>query len=1078
MFHVHRSNRSEALADALAELVRDPAGGALDSEIVVVQSRGMERWLSLAIAQRLGVAAALEFPFPRAFVERVLGLSHPSAPELGAFNRERLTWAIAAELELDGEHRRDPEVSRYLSDDPMGLKRYELSAQLAQVFDQYAVFRPEMVLEWDAGTGSDFQPALWRRVVARLGGHHVAERVQRLRAEGVDKTRLLSRVSIFGVSALPPLYLDVFHAISSHVDVHLFQHSPSDMYWSALRSEKGEQETLAELGLLATLGRQGAELAELLEARVQYQEHARYQEPVGTTALAHLQRDLMHVRRPASGRARSLSAADTSIEVAVCHSATRELQVLADRIWGWLHADASLEPHDILVMVPDVDAYCPHIEAVFGRELSERDLIPYRIADRAERRANPVAEAVLGMLSLAEGRLSASACLDLLQLAPVRARFDITAEELPLITELVSDAGIRWGRDAEHRERSGQPPAEENTWRFGIARLLLGYCMPTGGRAAFGGVLPLDDIEGERALLAGKLAAFAESLFRVVGELTGEKTLAEWRDCVLRCTADLLLEDDNNFTDSQVVRRALSALSGDASGVEFHGAVHREVLRVALEARLVEERRVREFMAGGVTFAAMLPMRSIPFRVICLLGMNDDAFPRADLVRTFDKIAAARRLGDRSLRDEDRYLFLEALLSARDCLYLSYVGRDIQDNSVRPPSVVVEELLDVLQADDRFVVGDTTEPQQQLFSKTCGAREHVVIEHSLSAHAPRYFSAEDPRFYSYSEVFAAGARALIEPKLERPNPMLGARDATAQAAVDLGELCRFFDNPPRYLAERHLGIRLRREAVRVEDREPIEPTALDGYFAGTFLLEHLVFGDEPKQIESLLRAQGALPVGELGRQHFLELLAECVPLCQATAELTRQRRPPVEVQVETPEGALTGVVDSLFESGQVHYGYGRVKGRRRLRLWLRHLALCAAGSADPSFLIARGSPQVFIARHPVLAPEQAAQILGALIALFRAGVERPLPFVPEASFAYAERRLRLGNAAQAHEKALETAKSAYLDRYNFGESQDEYVQLAFPGEGIFVESSPGTPGFTELAWEVFAPMLDHTEVGA
>ncbi len=1076
MFHVHRSNRSERLADALAELVRRPVGRALQTEVIVVQSRGMERWLSLALAQRLGVAAALEFPFPRAFVERVLGLATPLDEGAASFNRERLTWAIAAELAEAGNAFGDADLRRYLAQDESGIKRYELSAQLAHVFDQYAVFRPEMVLEWDAGRGDGFQPELWRRVVARLGGTHVAARVARLGAAGVAVDGLPARVSIFGVSALPPLYLDVLNALSAKLDVHLFQHSPSDLYWSALRSEKSDQEVLSELGLLASLGRQGAELSELLEARVQYQEHPDYVEPGADTALSCLQRDLMQVTRPDTRRQRTLSAADSSVEVAVCHSPTRELQVLMDRLWGWLHADPSLQPQDVLVMVPDVDAYCPHIDAVFAREPGDEDLIPYRIADRAERRANPVAQAVLQLLALAEGRMTASACLDLLQLTPVRERFEIAAADLPEVAEWVTAAGIRWGIDAKHRGRLGQPAAEENTWRFGLARLLVGYCMPTQARGEYCGVLPVDDVEGESAVLVGKLAAFAEALFSAAAALTGEKTLSQWQETIVACMQQLLRESEVSFGDHQVVRRALAALAQDGQSVDFQASVQREVLRAALEARLVEERRVREFMAGGVTFAAMLPMRSIPFRVICLLGMNDDAFPRADLVRTFDKIAAARRLGDRSLRDEDRYLFLEALLSARDRLYVSYVGRDIQDNTERPPSVVVEELLDVAEETNRFATRAQSGAQQELFVPTRSAKEHLVVEHSLSAHAPRYFDGADPRYFSYSGENALGAQALAGEQQVRASPMLGLEAEEPEASVDLGELCRYFDNPARYLGERRLGVRLRRDVVRVEDREPIELGGLESYFAGNFLLERLVEGDDPAHAEGLLRAQGALPVGELGRQVYAGLLADCLPLSRAVREITQGgRHLPEEVFVSTAHGTLTGVVDELFDAGQVHYGYGRAKAKRRLRLWLRHLALCASGREDPSTLVARGDRGVFVAQYAPVAPDFAAGQLSHLLQLFHAGASQPLPFLPDTSFEYAERLLAAELDEAADDKALKGARGRFMDFQGYGEGHDEYVQLAFPDFSLF---TAGDPGFSELALQVFAPMLQHTKVAS
>ncbi|MEZ4226457.1 MAG: exodeoxyribonuclease V subunit gamma [Polyangiaceae bacterium] len=1062
MFHVYRSNRTECLAEGLAALLREPVGSPLSAEVVVVQSRGMERWLSMALAARLGVAAGVEFPFPRAFVERVLGV--PRVDGQGArFTRERLRFALLEEL----QHLRDPAVLRYLKNDETGIKRYELATELANVFDQYVVYRPEQVLAWESGEGNDFQASLWRNVVSRLGAEHMARRVEAVRRNGAQLVDLPGRVSIFGTSALPPLYLEVLHALSQRVDVHLFQHSPSDAYWAELRKEQNEG-ALADLGLLASWGRQGAELAELLESRVQYQELTDYVDPDTGTALGQLQSDLMQLTRPTSKRVHVLPTTDESVEIAVCHSATRELQALRDRIWGWLHADPSLEPHDILVMVPDVDAYYPHIEAVFARDLSEKDFIPYRVADRAERKANPVALAILQLLTLAEGRLPATACVDLLQLEPVRRRFGVSAAQLPAVIDLVAESGVRWGRDAAHREQMGQPAVDDNTWRFGLARLLLGYCMPSGSHELFAGVAPVSAVEGERAELVGRLALFAETLFECCERLSGLQTPAQWCDNTLACMNALLHDGETHASDLQAVRRAVIALASDALVAGCTEALHREVWLAALGARLDEERRVQEFMSGGVTFAAMLPMRSIPFRVICLLGLNDDAFPRADVPRSFDLTAAERRLGDRSLRDEDRYLFLEAVLCARERLYLSHVGRDIQDNSERPPSVVIEELLDVMDQTHGFVEPPPPGRQLELYARPLSARQHVRVQHALGSHSPRYFDGRDPRFYSYSTTWAAAATAAVGPSRERPSPLRFSAAPAERDSVDLSDVSRFFDNPARYLAERRLGVRLRRDDARVQDREPVELSPLERYAAGDFLLQRLLENRDIEQVRALLVARGELPVGELGQGAFRALLLECQPIAQEVRAFG-ERLTPRQVEIEFDGLKLQGALSRLHAQGQLHYGFGRTNAKRRLRLWLEHLALCATSRPAPSTLVMRGEGTVARSSYGALPAEHALRELEVLLALFREGQAGPLPFAPETSLAFAVsflQRSPAGDAQRAHKDALKKFDS----RQGFGEAADEYLSLAFPDLELLAH-----PRFDAVALAVFTPLLAAEE---
>jgi exodeoxyribonuclease V gamma subunit len=317
---VHRSNRIENLVDGLADLVKAPPADPFARECIVVQGRGMERWISMELARRLGVWANPDFPFPRAIIERAIA-AVADAPDGAAdaapnpFEPEALMWAVAALLP---EHLQRPEfaaIRRYLAGDERGLKLVQLASRIADTFDHYAVYRPAMVLRWDAGSGDDWQAVLWRALVARLGARHAAARV-RLLIDALRAHRPLvgfpARVSVFGVSALPPLYTQVLAALSQVVELHLFLLSPSREYWGDIRSQREKIRALAttESGaeiealhldappLLESLGRVGRDFQQVLEAEVDYldDERDRYVDPGTASLLATLQSDLLALR--------------------------------------------------------------------------------------------------------------------------------------------------------------------------------------------------------------------------------------------------------------------------------------------------------------------------------------------------------------------------------------------------------------------------------------------------------------------------------------------------------------------------------------------------------------------------------------------------------------------------------------------------------------------------------------------------------------------------------------------------------------------------------------------------------------
>ena len=789
MLILHQSNRLERLADDLAEVLRVPMRPALAPEIIAVQSNGMARWLRMRLADRLGVAANIHFPLPASLIWQLFGRVLPDVPEQSPYEREVLVWRLMGmlpRLSARTTSRRFAPTSRMRTTTSAAT-----SSPRGSPTSSTSTWSTGRTGSW-TGSGAAATRGTPRSGASWSGRSAVATACKCRSASWPRSPAVLpaadalpARLSLFGIPTLPPAQLAVFARLAECLDVHLFLLNPCRQFWAEIRSEReiarrvkdrDPRELYLETGnsLLAACGKQGRDFLTLL---LDYDPHEaeEFDEP-GEDSLLHCSSD-RHPAPPESGRGRDgphpIRPDDRSIQIHSCHSPMREVEVLYDQLLALFEADPGLEPGDVAVMTPDIEAYAPFIEAVFGTAEPDRR-IPFSIADRRQRTESPVATAFFSLLEIAEGRFGADQVLGLLETEPVRRRFGIAEADLPQIQDWVRATGVRWGVDGESRAALDLPATAEHTWRAGLDRLLLGYALPAGGRRLFGGILPYDEVEGAASRVLGRLCSFAEALFAAREELARPRPVSEWADLLLRLLGRFLEADEDEEEQVADIRRAAAALAAEADRADFADPVSLAVARSALQAALGEGRGGGRFLAGRVTFCAMVPMRSVPFQVVCLIGLNDGSYPRSRRAPGFDLMSDDIRTGDRSRRDDDRYLFLEAIVSARRVLYLSYVGQSNRDNAPLPPSVLVSELLEYVERG--FTLGDDD-----------GAlRERLLTRHPLHAFSPRYFrgGADEPRLFSYSEEFCeASRRRRIR---RRAGAVPGARPGGAAGRVAHG----------------------------------------------------------------------------------------------------------------------------------------------------------------------------------------------------------------------------------------------------------------------------------------------------
>ena len=1052
MLHLHTSNRLETLARKLAALIRDDSLPPLVAETVVTQSTGMGRWLSLALAGELGVAANIQFPFPAKFADDELARLLPHDAVSPIYHREVLPWRIHAVIRPLFAEPEFTQLQAYAGND--AEKLWQLCQQLATTLDRYIAHRPRMLREWDAGRtepGEEWQARLWHALAD--GAAHPAARIERARAS--RKAPAAPRCAIFGISSLAPTYLDFLTMIAEHRDVHLFLLAPTEHYWGDLQSEREKARFVAwcerngkaadvehiDEGhpLLASFGKVGREFHDALVELPTGSAPDFFERNDRATLLARLQDDILELRPHAEDR--TVLASDDSLRLHTCHSPVRELEVLHDQLLAMFEADPTLTPRDILVSVPDIATYAPFIEGVFGAPESDAVRFPYSIADREVRTESGVADAFLRVLELADSRFTANAVLALLDCPAVHTKFEFSESDLSLIRQWIVGSGIRWGRDAEQRAELNLPASNEHTWQFGMDRLILGFALPGDGAQLFGDILPEPAVEGSLAESLGRFASFTHALFTQAAALKEPRPAADW-SAALRTTLLALFESDHDFAESwREVAQPLAAIAENAALAGHTEALSFSVIRQHVRELLGSAQRGSAFLRGGITFCSLRPMRAIPHRVICLLGMNDGAFPRQDRAPAFDLTASNPRPGDRSTRDDDRYLFLEALLSARDRLLISWCGQSAQDNSPLPPSVVVSELLDAL------------------------ARAYelppLITKHRLQPFSPRYF--ESGPLFSYSGENARGAASTLA-RVAAP-PFAGALTAPEiSRQLTLDQLTDALVRPAQFFARERLGIQLPYGEPLPDDVEPLETNGLDKYTLSAHLTEAHFDGVSVDTLHPATAATGMLPHGYAGESFFRDTVLDVQRL---TALAPGPAQEPVPVSVAVGDWQLSGSLRIVTPAGLLSLRPATLKGRDFLRAWISHVVLCAAqppGVPQRSILIGEKASFEY---HKIPAAE-ATSIFETLLTVFTQLHAAAIPLFPESSLAFADYDLNPGSRKKSPLSAAE-------DRWfgsSFGggkaESADAWNALVWRDV-----ADPLSGAFPQLARDVFGPLLKY-----
>lgn len=1055
-FYLHTGNSLDRLSERLSSLIRENlTENPFEPETILVQSRGMQRWLSMRIAENLGIFSNCRFPFPNAFIQDLFERTLRVSPDR-EYSPGRLKFLVMGAIETMIEDPLFSSIKKYIYDDTSGLKLVQLSWQIANAYDQYIVFRPEFILGWDKGRRffagepeektEEWQACIWKSLTSGLGPHSARLRQKFISGLSSIKTENLpGRIAVFGISHLPVFHLEILRALSAAIEVHVFALNPCMQFWMDIENEKKIIRKTGKTGhsaeslhletgntLLASMGRQGGDFLGYLYGmdEVIPDEDDLWDLPAKDTVLGLIKNDILELKNgPDSGKY-PVDPGDRSIAIHSCHSPMREIEVLRDNLLDMFESDPSLKPEEIVVMSPDINIYAPYVEAVFGSASGGRTFIPFSISDM-QQIEKPLTDGFFSLLGLSDKRYRASQMLSLLDEPVIRGKFGITDDETGIIREWASAACIRWGIDAENREALGVHSTDENTWRSGLDRLLLGYAMP--GNMLYKGNLTIEGIEGERAELLGRFLTFTDKAFEYGMKLSGRLRLADWSVLLLNMIEDMI--DTGDHVQGALSLRA--AVSNMATEKGYTGLLGIQAVKHLIKSDITEP-VIGRFLTRGITFCSLLPMRSIPMKVVCLIGMNDDAYPRQNIAAGFNLINAKPRKGDRSLRDDDRYLFLESIISARERLYISFVGQDIRDNSKRPPSVLVSELLDYIRASFDIAGFDGKAPDE--IDKAFD--ERFITRHRLQGFSPKYFDDSSECLFSYSQTDCETAKVLMRNSGALPKPFITSpinyrpddfRDLT------VGTLTDFFDSPVKFFLRKRLGITIKKGIEEIEDREAITPDGLTRYLIREQIADCMLKDIDPLPF---LKARGILPHASFGLALHDELSGPTKEFVSAVKALTgKGPAERADFTLSSGDYTITGNFE-LYEGNIIFYSPSEISAKHMARAWLMHILFNLSGKGGATILAGFKKKVPAVMRFDALSDPQL--ILGNVLELFSYGQGRPLHFFPDLSMAYAKNILEKDEDDVIGGLSRDWAGNDF----SMGEKEKEPYYLIYPGETL------------------------------
>lgn len=1023
------SNSLTHLAEKLTEDLKNQQQSVFQPYNIITQTEGMNNWLKHSIAARLGIAANCRFMKPNDLINQLYYLV--GGQYQNTLSPENMTWLLFKILGEKEFTSRFTIIANYYSSKPIDkdVKRLSLAEKMADLYDQYQIYRPEMMQKWNTNSindipENDWQQYLWLEA-KKISKNSLPDKttigeeiLKKLKDENelAFLSKTIPAVHIFGLSIITQFHLKILEELGKHIDVffYLLNPAPSE-YWFEDKSEKqlaawkrrGFDVSLNNTGnpLLTSCGKLMQNTFNQLfnndEILNSYNETG-ITEPATDTLLHKIQNDIFYNKSDDRNEISKENIEDNSITINACHTIAREVEVLYNYLVYLVDIKKEeLSPRDIVVMVTDINAYAPYIKAIFDNSPYS---FPITIADESFTDSDTVSNALTTIFAMDQENFKAEEVLQILDSSFIKKRFGIS--DLSLIRKVVDEANIRFGIEGK---------AEDDTkyvsWNYGLKRILYGICMSGGEEYAIDGdtIFPIDSLEGSDSLEMIRFSYFINVLIDSINERKNKRSLTGWVEYTEQILHNLICEPGEEVDeDYTLLIQHLEKLN--ETNEFFDEEISYDVFKSSYTKSLSTSFQTGTFSKGGIAFCSLIPLRSIPFKIVAMLGLSFDKFPRKETPNSFNLMEIKKEKGDRNVKENDKHLFLETMLSAKEYLYISYVGRKPQDNSEVPPSAIVDELIDYIET------GFGNE-----------IRKKLVTQQPLHSFSEKYNNGNS-QFYNYRDDRIAGKKDLLtHDKNQEPFKF---------DEIALSELIRFFKNPFKEYYQKVLGINYRKDDLLLNETEIFEIEK--GLQQWSLKKELLTI--EPSELNSLKKQMvkiGRLPLknmADVALQNIEEMVSPLRELLNACKGEEEQSVLNVEVYIDG--SVLAGNIENVFDNKIICTSLSKNESKYLIEATILYLAAIAAGNNHTIHFISSNKTAVFNGHK--ISQQSAMDHLKDLVKLYKQGLEKIITFYPEFNIQTSViNDLNYEEFLKIIDKSLEHGEECIQNEYQNGFFDDE-----------------------------------------
>ncbi|MFI4853104.1 MAG: exodeoxyribonuclease V subunit gamma [Candidatus Makana argininalis] len=991
MYIIYHSNNTDMLKIIVSLLisVKKKNVDPLKPEIIVVKNKNISEWLKIKLSEQLGIYSNIKFITISKFIWTMISNLLPNIKYKYIQNNSIMTWKIMSLIPNIINNKYFLKIKLYLNNNDI-VKKFKFSRSLSYIFKQYLIYRPDWLKSWINGKLVNglseeqiWQSFLWRKLIhnklnynelilQNYDNFHYFEKI--IKNKYLKKKKLPNRAFIFGISSIPPMYIKLLELLGHYMDIHNMIINPCKNYWGDIEylnlfekiinkyikennniiSVKKKKKNIFKQNIdkfklgnyfLSSWGKKCKEYIYLISNLNRIIEINAFIKPNNTNILNLIKKDILFLKKYSFDDKkniyknkilkRMIKKKDFSISINSCINFFKEIEILYEKILFLMSQDHKLKPQDIIVMAPNINIYLPSIKSIFGNYHLKNNL-PFYISDIISKEINLISKAFIRLLNLPFIKLSTKEIIKLLEVKSISYKFKIKNKEIDILKKWMLESGIKLESDEE--KKNDKLITNFNSFNFGFNRMFLGYAMESC-YGYWNNILPYDKTYGLSSVLLGNFYNLINNIKYFKKKLSKPKKIKSWFAISEMIISSFFCATSYKEKDVLIlIKKTWKKILKNCYKSQFKDKISIKLITEELFNILNKKKIINNYLFGKINFCNIKSMSSINFKIVCILGINDNIFIKKKNRNNFNLIYKYPRIGDKNILEDYKYCFLESMLSAKNIFYISFIGNNIKNNNINTTSIFVNELIDYI-SNNFYIEGDKNLDNKQMMIN--------VIKHIFKYHENKIFLKPNIFYFKKKNFYLKQNLKTLKHDLSLNSKLLLN---FKNKILKLEDMIIFYKNPIKTWFIKNLGIFYNKSFTEISNEKDYINNIYITHKIKEKILNLMIQRKNIIKIFNEIKYSGLLPNGIFGEIFFLEQYNKLIHLYKKVKIFNLFIKKKIEIYLYFKYVTIIGWIDYFHKNGIIKWSTKKITIKDGLLLWIEHLIYCASGGKEHSIM--------------------------------------------------------------------------------------------------------------------------------